>query len=747
MNGSKIGTPLARTQLGALAALLLCAQMPLWAHVDHWVAFAGTMLVVARLVFPFDRNNLRNLRRWLLPVLAIAAAIGIRVEYGYFIARDPCVAFLYVLVGIKFLEARGLRDGTLLVCLALFLALTQFFYAQTILAAAAAIPALLATRRCAGGPADFGAVRREPWRAASAHDGATDPAGHADRGAAVRPVSAPGRTAVGKPARKRRAYRAVREHVARVDQRACRSPTRSPFASTSPRAAAAIANATGAARCSRVSTAREWRAAVQAARRSVRALAPAAPDRLHGDAGAARQALAVRARASDRRRPAHRIRTRRPDGPTEALAAVTYDQQLLAKAPITQAVRYTMRSATIGTFAAVVDDASRQSAAAARQSAHGRIRARAARAQRIGPRLHRRRARLVPHRAVRLHAVAAVLDRDPVDGFLFDTRRGFCEHYAGAFVVLLRAAGIPSRVVTGYQGGEMNPTGEYMIVRQSDAHAWAEALLDGKWRRFDPTAAVAPSRIERGLGARAARGRARAAYLARLEMTWLKSLQLHWDASISLAAATSSASISSGSAISCANRAQRARRRGSSSRCVAGMAFVWGVAVLGWLAAAAVARSTPKWRCGTRLPQARARRACAPAGRRTAGVRRRAPPRAGRNVADAVRRTSASRYATLRYGPAPRTRRSAGRCVAQCGARASVGALPTRRCALRAGSLRTCATSSASRDKPLRRSRAPQLFERLGLDLAHALASDAELARRAPRAWQRRGRSVRSGAR
>ena len=122
-----------------------------------------------------------------------------------------------------------------------------------------------------------------------------------------------------------------------------------------------------------------------------------------------------------------------------------------------------------------------------------------------------------------------LLDRDPVDAFLFDTKRGFCEHYAGAFVTLLRAAGIPARVVTGYQGGEMSLDADYMIVRQSDAHAWAEALLDGRWQRFDPTAAVAPSRIERGLGAALPAGEP-VPYLARMEMTWLKSLRLHWDA-------------------------------------------------------------------------------------------------------------------------------------------------------------------------------------------------------------------------
>jgi transglutaminase-like putative cysteine protease len=94
-----------------------------------------------------------------------------------------------------------------------------------------------------------------------------------------------------------------------------------------------------------------------------------------------------------------------------------------------------------------------------------------------------------------------LLGRDSVDEFLFGTRAGFCEHYASAFVVLMRAAGVPARVVTGYQGGEVNPVDGYLTVRQSDAHAWAEVWLAGKgWKRVDPTAAVAPQRVERNLG-------------------------------------------------------------------------------------------------------------------------------------------------------------------------------------------------------------------------------------------------------
>jgi protein-glutamine gamma-glutamyltransferase len=93
-----------------------------------------------------------------------------------------------------------------------------------------------------------------------------------------------------------------------------------------------------------------------------------------------------------------------------------------------------------------------------------------------------------------------LLGQNPLDEFLFSSRRGFCEHYAAAFVMLMRSAGIPARVVTGYQGGEYNPVGDYWLIRQADAHAWAEIWLpDAGWVRFDPTAAVAPERIEHAL--------------------------------------------------------------------------------------------------------------------------------------------------------------------------------------------------------------------------------------------------------
>jgi len=93
------------------------------------------------------------------------------------------------------------------------------------------------------------------------------------------------------------------------------------------------------------------------------------------------------------------------------------------------------------------------------------------------------------------------LGHDAVDEFLFDSRKGFCEHFSGAFVYIMRAAGLPARVVNGYQGGERNPVDGYYTIRQSDAHAWSEVWLGPErgWTRFDPTAAVAPERIRTSL--------------------------------------------------------------------------------------------------------------------------------------------------------------------------------------------------------------------------------------------------------
>ncbi|MCW9012758.1 MAG: DUF3488 and transglutaminase-like domain-containing protein [Gammaproteobacteria bacterium] len=118
---------------------------------------------------------------------------------------------------------------------------------------------------------------------------------------------------------------------------------------------------------------------------------------------------------------------------------------------------------------------------------------------------------------------------DSVDQFLFNTRRGFCEHYAGSFAVLMRAAGIPTRIILGYQGGAFNPLNDVLTVRQSDAHAWTEVWLENQgWVRIDPTAAIAPSRIEQNLNAALPKNETRPLHM-HLDMGVLKQLRFYWE--------------------------------------------------------------------------------------------------------------------------------------------------------------------------------------------------------------------------
>jgi protein-glutamine gamma-glutamyltransferase len=122
------------------------------------------------------------------------------------------------------------------------------------------------------------------------------------------------------------------------------------------------------------------------------------------------------------------------------------------------------------------------------------------------------------------------LGRHSIDEFLFDTRLGFCEHYASAFVYLMRVLDVPARVVTGYQGGELNPVDGFMTVRQSDAHAWAEVWLQGQgWVRVDPTAVVAPVRIQSG-ASEIARQVGRTSTTTGPDLLWLRAMRFNWEA-------------------------------------------------------------------------------------------------------------------------------------------------------------------------------------------------------------------------
>ncbi len=118
--------------------------------------------------------------------------------------------------------------------------------------------------------------------------------------------------------------------------------------------------------------------------------------------------------------------------------------------------------------------------------------------------------------------------RHRVDEFLFESQQGYCEHFSSSFAFLMRAANVPARVVTGYQGGSLNPSSNYYIVRQADAHAWVEVWLAGQgWQRVDPTFVISPSRIESGLGS-SFQG-AGLPMMLRSDNFWLKSVRLKLD--------------------------------------------------------------------------------------------------------------------------------------------------------------------------------------------------------------------------
>ena len=533
---------LAAGQIRWLGSLLLATQLSLLAYVPLWIAFLGTALVGLRFLLVARGLHRPNappavIRSWVLGLLALVTAIAIRQTLGYFVGRDPCVAFLFALIGIKYLETRTARDGTLIVCLACLLIVTPFFYSQSLLAAAVAIPAvvllggalqvlarpvtlapmpgnwrspLAATLKllAQGIPLAatlfllFPRVAGPLWGVPADHSAQTGLSDH----------MAPG----------------VISELSLSDAVAFRVDFDGPVPPPWLRywRGPVLSNFDG----------REWTLAAQKATGSF--------TRSEGRSTIYTITLEPHWKpwlfALDLPSSLPQATTDSESGGlhTDVDAVLTRDQQLLARVPITQPLRYQQTSNLRDTYPAGrgadlnhdIEENLRLPPAEAHSNPRTLAFARELRST------HADDARYIAavldwfHREPFYYTLAPpLLGDDPVDGFLFETRRGFCEHYASSFVVLLRAAGIPARVVTGYQGGAINPSGNYMIVRQSDAHAWAEALVGGQWHRLDPTAAVAPSRIQLGLGGSLPAGEP-IPLLARLDDTFMKNLQLSWDA-------------------------------------------------------------------------------------------------------------------------------------------------------------------------------------------------------------------------
>lgn len=515
--------PIRRVIYYWLAALLLLAEMPHYLNLPWWVSMFGAVVIVGKCLSIQHTRGTVNARLLSAPVLALVAmfaAVAVRLHYGYFLGRDPCVAFLFLLISCKFAESKTNKDVTLVLCLSAFLLFTQYFYSQTILSAVITIPAVLALgcvlivlrgEKIEGTIADnlrltcklllHGAPIAAllfllfPRLPGPLWDLPHDTVGKTGLSETMQPGTISALSLSSDVA-----FR-VEFDTAPPPQsdRYWRGPVLSVF------------------------DGRSW-----GLDENVRLAQPISDDsttRLNYtvtlEPHNQRWLFALDVAAALPSKLAQSGQSGSPIG------SMLSNFQMIAPKPITESIRYRQSSIISDAFIDSKPD----------RHTHTRVGGRNPRTMDFAQALRRQSANPMEFATKLLYwfrdqpfyytLQPKLLGNSPVDEFLFDTRSGFCEHYASAMATVFRLASIPARVVTGYQGGEMN--GNYMIVRQSDAHAWVEAWIQGAWRRFDPTAMVAPERVEQGLAASLGAGEP-VPLLSRGGNHWLSSLQLRWDA-------------------------------------------------------------------------------------------------------------------------------------------------------------------------------------------------------------------------
>jgi len=518
----------ART-LYALAALLLLVQIPHILHLPIWTSLVGASLLGLRVLF-LHRPNSKALKFLLSPItitlLAVASAYLIRLDFGYSFGRDPSVAFLFVLVAAKFAEIRRASDATLLLCLAAFLLLTQYFYSQTILSALISLPAVIALAyalsilRDSKNPADntqqvklvcklllhglplaailFLVFPRLPGPLWSLPEDAMAKTGLSDS-------MSPG--SIGEISKSQEvAFRVEFDGAPPAPHELYwRGPVLSEFDGRSWKASR-----------SRIETGSRQQGSNGELHNYTVMLQPHKQRWLFALDAAVSLPTSDNAKSSE---PGLQTSNR-------LLGRLMNDGQLLSNKPVTQLLRYRQSSILSPTLNTSLPPANSTLYLPGNNSKSIEF-AQSLRRQSASDLAFARKVLHNFNSDVFSYTLKPQLLGDaPIDEFLFQTKEGFCEHYAAAFVVMMRAAGIPARVVTGYLGGQMN--GDYMIVRQSDAHAWAEAYIDGAWHRYDPTSFVAPSRVEQGLSA-ALPDETISAGFAGFDSSWLRQTQLKWD--------------------------------------------------------------------------------------------------------------------------------------------------------------------------------------------------------------------------
>lgn len=487
-------SPAARAERAAfavLAAALALVVIPQLGRVPPWTVallglFGAWRLLAEIAGWPLPDRQHRVLLAF-KQLLALAVFVAVAASFGGQLGRDAGVALLVVLLGLKLIEARGTRDHYVLVFLGYFLVVTNFLYAQRILDALVMLAGVLGLTASLAILNDSG---RAPGLRRALALAATMLAQAAPLMVALFVLfprlpgplwGLPRDAGTGLTGISEEMTMGAISRLGLSDAIAFRVEFDGPLPPA---------------------TARYWRGPVlwhtdgRTWRPGRPSAAEADPIPVHGTGPRVHYTVTLEPHEHNW------LYALEMPAATPTMARRTRDQRLLTRRRVTRRLRYALSAYTEYRL----DEAAP---------------AELGRALQLAPRHHPRARDLGRHWRATLDDPQAIVEQalrhfaeedfhytlqpplaraDPVDEFLFDSRRGFCEHFAGAFTVLMRAAGIPARIVIGYQGGAYNPVGDYLVVRQHDAHAWTEVWLAGRgWVRIDPTAAVAPARVERGI--------------------------------------------------------------------------------------------------------------------------------------------------------------------------------------------------------------------------------------------------------
>lgn len=504
-------TPLTPTQAVWLLATGIAGTAPLTAQVPLWLALLAGGAFLWRGVLLFGRRLLPA--SWLLNVITLGAVAAVLLHYRTLFGQQAGIALLVVFMALKQLETRTPRDGLTIVLLGFFLMLAQFFENQSLPVLAVTIGQLVITVATLAALSDETARPRELLRLAARllaqavplmliffllFPRVAGPLWGLPRDAYSGLTGLSSEMAPG-----------MIQHLAQSDAIAFRVR----FDGPAPPKQALYWRGPVLTRLD----GRVWRQD-ELRRVDAPAYSPLPQSPVH------RYTVTLEAHNQP-----WLFALELPERPPEA-AFFTSDFQLHAERPVRERRRYELVS-----HSALAFDTESPTALTAALALPADINPRSVAlgrgwaAEGLPPAERITRA-LDFLRGQRLVYTlrAPLTGRHFADEFLFETRRGFCEHFAASFVVLMRAAGVPARVVTGYQGGEHNPVDETWVIRQSDAHAWTEVWLDGRgWVRIDPTATAAPARIEDSLAAALPEGEP-LPLLSRPGFDWLRALRYRW---------------------------------------------------------------------------------------------------------------------------------------------------------------------------------------------------------------------------